>query len=56
MARELRVAQPMVDLRVCRERNFSTGAVAIAALSWVLLATGAMLPRFLRMLMGSTRS
>lgn len=42
----------MVDLRVFRERNFSTGAVAIAVLSWVLLATGAMLPQFLRMLMG----
>lgn len=54
IARELRSASPMVELRVFRDRNFTAGAAAIAVLSWVLLATGAMLPQFLQMLMGYT--
>lgn len=54
VVRELRVPEPMVDLRVFGDRNFTTGSVAVAVLSWVLLASGAMLPQFLQMLMGYT--
>ncbi|MCS7315816.1 MAG: DHA2 family efflux MFS transporter permease subunit [Bryobacterales bacterium] len=51
---ELRALPPMVDLRVFRDRNFATGTVAVAVLSWVLLASGAMLPQFLQILLGYT--
>lgn len=54
LIREGRAAQPMVDLRIFRDRNFSMGTVAIAVLSWVMLAAGAMLPQFLQSLLGYT--
>ncbi len=54
IAREMRTPSPMVDLRVFRDRNFSAGTAAVAVLSWVLLASGAMLPQFLQMLLGYT--
>jgi len=54
VVRELRAGQPMVDLRVFADRNFGAGTLALAVLSWVMLATGAMLPQFLQMLMGYT--
>ncbi|MGB9604990.1 MAG: DHA2 family efflux MFS transporter permease subunit, partial [Bryobacteraceae bacterium] len=54
IVRELCATQPMVDLRVFADRNFGAGTAVIAVLSSVMLASGAMLPQFLQMLMGYT--
>jgi len=54
VVRELRTAEPMVDLRVFADRNFGMGTLAVAVLSWVMLSAAAMLPQFLQMLLGYT--
>ena len=52
VAREWTAAQPIVDLRVLRHRNFAAGVVLITVVGFVLYATIALLPLFLQTLMG----
>lgn len=54
IVRELRTEDPIVDLRILRNRNFAVGTVLIAVLGMVLYSTIAMLPLFLQILMGYT--
>lgn len=49
---ELRVKEPVVDLRVFRDRNFALGTVAITVIGAVLYGTLALLPLFFQTLMG----
>jgi len=49
---ELRVDQPIVDLRVLLNRNFTLGIIMIFALGVVLYGTIALLPLFLQTLLG----
>jgi DHA2 family multidrug resistance protein len=51
---ELRVEQPIVDLRVLKNRNFSTGVMLIMMVGVVLYGTTAAIPIFLQTLMGYT--
>jgi MFS transporter, DHA2 family, multidrug resistance protein len=50
VVRELRVRDPIVNLRVLRNRNFAFGAVFIGVIGVVLYSTTAMLPLFLQTL------
>jgi DHA2 family multidrug resistance protein len=50
--RELRTKDPIVDLRILRNRNFAVGTLLIAILGMVLYSMVAMLPLFLQILMG----
>lgn len=50
--RELRTNDPIVDLRILRNRNFAVGTLLITALGIILYSTIAMLPLFLQILMG----
>jgi DHA2 family multidrug resistance protein len=52
VAWELHVAQPIVDLRVLLNRNFTIGILMIFALGVVLYGTIALLPLFLQTLLG----
>ena len=52
IVRELRTAEPIVDLRILRNRNFAVGTVLITILGMILYSTIAMLPLFLQILMG----
>ncbi len=51
---ELRVAHPVVDLRVLKNRNFATGLALITMVGVVLYGTTAALPIYLQTLMGYT--
>ncbi len=51
---ELRVAHPVVDLRVLKNRNFATGPALITMVGVVLYVTSAALPIYLQTLMGYT--
>jgi MFS transporter, DHA2 family, multidrug resistance protein len=50
--RELTTREPIVDLRVFRDRNFSAGVVVMTVLGAVLYGTIALLPLYLQTLMG----
>ncbi|HEY7546260.1 MAG TPA: DHA2 family efflux MFS transporter permease subunit, partial [Blastocatellia bacterium] len=50
--RELRAKEPIVDLRVLRNRNFGVGVLLMTMVGGVLYATIAQLPLFLQTLMG----
>jgi DHA2 family multidrug resistance protein len=52
--RELRTAEPMVDLRVFADRNFAVATLTIALVSAVLYSSAALLPQFLQSLLGYT--
>jgi len=52
LIRELRTRDPIVDLRILRNRNFAVGTVLITVLGMVLYSMVAMLPLFLQILMG----
>ena len=52
VARELTTADPIVDLRVLRDRNFAAGVVLITIVGFVLYGTIALLPLFLQTLLG----
>src|SRR6185295_12255130 len=49
---ELRVKEPIVNLRVLANRNFAVGTALIAAMGAVLYGTTALLPLFLQTLLG----
>jgi DHA2 family multidrug resistance protein len=51
---ELRADHPVVDLRVLKNRNFSTGVLLITMLGLVLYGTTAAIPIYLQTLMGYT--
>ena len=50
--RELRVAEPIVDLRILANRNFSMGILLVAVAGAVLFGVMAQLPMFLQALLG----
>ena len=52
--RELTTEDPIVDLRILRDRNFAAGTVLVTMLGMILYSTIAMLPLFLQILMGYT--
>ncbi len=49
---ELHTAEPIVDLRVFRDRNFANGMLMMAVVGAVMFSTTAVLPLFLQSLMG----
>ena len=49
---ELRSAEPIVDLRVMKNRNFSVGTLMMTAMGIVLYGTIALLPLFLQTMLG----
>jgi MFS transporter, DHA2 family, multidrug resistance protein len=51
---ELRVAHPVVDLRLLRNRNFASGLTLITMVGVVLYGTTAAIPIYLQTLMGYT--
>jgi len=51
---ELRHQQPVVDLRLLKERNFVVATITMFALGFVLYGSTALLPIFLQTLMGYT--
>jgi MFS transporter, DHA2 family, multidrug resistance protein len=52
LVRELTVNDPIVDLRILRERNFSVGLGLIAVMGAVLYGSISLLPLFLQTVMG----
>jgi DHA2 family multidrug resistance protein len=52
--RELRTAEPIVDLRVFKDRNFWVGNVLMAVISAGMYSSVAMVPLFVQMLLGYT--
>ncbi|MBV9960172.1 MAG: DHA2 family efflux MFS transporter permease subunit, partial [Acidobacteria bacterium] len=50
--RELTVEEPIVDLRILRNRNFGVGTVLMTIVGGVLYGTTALLPLFLQTLLG----
>ena len=52
VVRELTTGEPIVDLRVLKNRNFGIGTLLITVLGVVLYGTTAMLPLFLQTLLG----
>jgi DHA2 family multidrug resistance protein len=50
--RELRTQDPIVDLRILRDRNFAVGTVLITVMGVILYSTIVMLPLYLQTLMG----
>lgn len=50
--RELRTQEPIVDLRILRNRNFAVGTLLITMLGLILYSTIAMQPLLLQILMG----
>jgi DHA2 family multidrug resistance protein len=52
VVRELAAEEPIVDLRILRDRNFAMGLVLITIMGAVLYASIALLPLFLQTLMG----
>jgi len=49
---ELRAKEPIVDLRILKNRNFAVGTLLMTAMGIVLYGTIALLPLFLQTLMG----
>jgi len=54
IARELTAKQPVVDLRILKNRNFALGSAMVLFLGGVLYGTLAVLPLFLQNLLGYT--
>lgn len=54
LIRELRVRNPVVDLRVFGDRNFAVASATISMVSGALYATMTLLPQFLQSLLGYT--
>jgi DHA2 family multidrug resistance protein len=54
IVREFRARQPIVNLRVLRDRNFAVGTLLITVVGVVLYSTIALVPLFLQDLMGYT--
>jgi DHA2 family multidrug resistance protein len=54
IVRELRTAEPIVDLRVFKNRNFWVGNIMMAVVSAVMYSAVAMVPLFVQMLLGYT--
>jgi MFS transporter, DHA2 family, multidrug resistance protein len=52
VVRELSVKEPIVDLRVLKNRNFGVGTLLMTIVGGVLYGTTAMLPLFLQTLLG----
>ena len=52
IVRELVTDEPIVNLRILRDRNFATGTVLITAMGVALYGTTALLPLFLQTLLG----
>jgi MFS transporter, DHA2 family, multidrug resistance protein len=52
VVRELSAAEPIVDLKVLRNRNFASGVALIGVVGAVLYASIALLPLFLQTLLG----
>lgn len=52
IVRELSVDEPIVDLRVLRNRNFGVGTLLMGVVGGVLYGTTALLPLFLQTLLG----
>jgi DHA2 family multidrug resistance protein len=52
VVRELRTAEPIVQLRILRDRNFAVGLLLITVMGAVLYASISLLPLFLQTLMG----
>jgi DHA2 family multidrug resistance protein len=50
--RELTVAEPIVDLRILKNRNFGVGTLLMTIVGGVLYSTTALLPLFLQTLLG----
>jgi DHA2 family multidrug resistance protein len=50
--RELVAKEPLVDLRIFKDRNFAAGTVMITAIGGILYGTTALLPLFLQTLLG----
>ena len=50
--RELRTQDPIVDLRILKNRNFAVGTLLITLLGLILYSTIAMLPLFMQILLG----
>jgi DHA2 family multidrug resistance protein len=51
---ELRVRNPVVDLRILKDLNFTTGTFLVTLIGAVLYSTTALLPLYLQSLMGYT--
>jgi DHA2 family multidrug resistance protein len=54
LIRELRIKEPIVNLRVFRDRNFAAGTLLITLVGVVLYSAITMIPLFLQTLMGYT--
>jgi len=54
VVRELRTAEPFVDLRVFANRNFWTGTLTTAVVAGVMYSSSTLLPQFLQNLLGYT--
>ena len=52
VVRELLAEQPLVDLRIFKNRNFATGTFMITAVGAILYASTAIIPLFLQTLLG----
>ena len=51
---ELREREPVVDLRMLRDRNFAISTIAMFCLGFVLYSTTVLIPQFLQQLLGYT--
>src|SRR3989442_15169447 len=51
---ELREKEPVVDLRMLKDRNFAIATIAMFFLGFVLYASTVLIPQFLQQLMGYT--
>src|SRR5260370_3520695 len=51
---ELREKEPVVDLRMLKDRNFAIATVAMFFLGFVLYASTVLIPQFLQQLLGYT--
>ena len=54
LARELQAPNPIVNLRVLKDRNLAIGVILNLSVGAVLYATTAVIPRFLQLLLGYT--
>jgi DHA2 family multidrug resistance protein len=52
IVREIFATDPLVDLRIFKDRNFATGTAMIGVVGGILYATTAMIPLFLQTLLG----
>lgn len=50
--RELRIAHPVVDLRVMQDRSYTIGMALMTAMSFCLYASAILLPRYMETLLG----